>query len=60
MKNKILLLTAAAGAAIGAFAVSAVKAAAEDETAQRRLAETITATTGATAKQIKISGRICV
>jgi hypothetical protein len=43
---------AAAGAAIGAFAVSAVKAAAEDETAQRRLAETIEATTGATAKQI--------
>jgi hypothetical protein len=44
---------AVAGAAIGAFAVSAVKAAAEDETAQRRLAETITATTGATAKQIE-------
>ena len=43
---------AVAGAAIGAFAVSAVKAAAEDETAQRRLAETIEATTGATAKQI--------
>ncbi len=44
---------AVAGAAIGAFAVSAVKAAAEDETAQRRLADTITATTGATAKQIE-------
>jgi hypothetical protein len=44
---------AVAGAAIGAFAVSAVKAAAEDETAQRRLAETIEATTGATAKQIE-------
>jgi large-conductance mechanosensitive channel len=44
---------AVAGAAIGAFAVSAVKAAAEDETAQKRLAETITATTGATAKQIE-------
>jgi hypothetical protein len=43
---------AVAGAAIGAFAVSAVKAAAEDETAQRRLAQTIEATTGATAKQI--------
>jgi hypothetical protein len=43
---------AVAGAAIGAFAVSAVKAAAEDETAQRRLAATIEATTGATAKQI--------
>jgi hypothetical protein len=44
---------AVAGAAIGAFAVSAVKAAAEDETAQKRLAATIEATTGATAKQIE-------
>ena len=44
---------AVAGAAIGAFAVSAVKAAAEDEEAQRRLAATIEATTGATAKQIE-------
>ena len=51
--KKAALAFAAAGAAIGAFAVSAVKAAAEDETAQRRLAETITATTGATAKQIE-------
>ncbi len=50
--KKAALAFAAAGAAIGAFAVSAVKAAAEDETAQRRLAETIEATTGATAKQI--------
>jgi uncharacterized membrane protein len=51
--QKAAIAFAAAGAAIGAFAVSAVKAAAEDETAQRRLAETITATTGATAKQIE-------
>jgi len=51
--KKAAIAFAAAGAAIGAFAVSAVKAAAEDETAQRRLAETITATTGATAKQIE-------
>jgi hypothetical protein len=51
--NKAAVAFAAAGAAIGAFAVSAVKAAAEDETAQKRLADTITATTGATAKQIE-------
>jgi hypothetical protein len=51
--KKAAVAFAAAGAAIGAFAISAVKAAAEDETAQRRLAETITATTGATAKQIE-------
>jgi hypothetical protein len=51
--KKAAIAFAAAGAAIGAFAVSAVKAAAEDETAQKRLAETITATTGATAKQIE-------
>jgi hypothetical protein len=51
--KKAAIAFAAAGAAIGAFAVSAVKAAAEDETAQRRLAETITATTDATAKQIE-------
>jgi hypothetical protein len=51
--KKAAIAFATAGAAIGAFAVSAVKAAAEDETAQRRLAETITATTGATAKQIE-------
>ena len=51
--KKAALAFAAAGAAIGAFAVSAVKAAAEDETAQKRLAATIEATTGATAKQIE-------
>ena len=50
--KKAAIAFAAAGAAIGAFAVSAVKAAAEDETAQKRLAATIEATTGATAKQI--------
>ncbi len=50
--KKAAVAFAAAGAAIGAFAVSAVKAAAEDETAQKRLAATIEATTGATAKQI--------
>jgi len=51
--KKAALAFAAAGAAIGAFAISAVKAAAEDETAQKRLAATIEATTGATAKQIE-------
>ncbi len=51
--KKAAIAFAAAGAAIGAFAVSAVKAAAEDETAQKRLAATIEATTGATAKQIE-------
>lgn len=44
---------AVAGAAIGAFAVSAVKAAAEDEAAQLKLAETIRSTTKATDDQIK-------
>ena len=43
---------AVAGAAITAFAVSAVKAAAEDEAAQIKLAETIRSTTKATAEQI--------
>jgi hypothetical protein len=44
---------AVAGAAIGAFAVSAIKAAAEDEAAQLKLAETIRSTTKATAEQIQ-------
>jgi hypothetical protein len=44
---------AVAGAAIGAFAISAVKAAAEDEAAQLKLAETIRSTTKATDDQIK-------
>ena len=41
-----------AAAAIGAFALAAVKAAAEDETAQTKLQETIRNTTNATAEQI--------
>jgi hypothetical protein len=50
--KKAAIAFAAAGAAVGAFAVSAVKAAADDEAAQKKLAETIAATTDATAKQI--------
>ena len=50
--KKAAIAFAAAGAAVGAFAVSAVKAAAEDETAQLKLAETIRATTAATDAQI--------
>jgi hypothetical protein len=50
--KKAALAFAVAGAAIGAFAVSAVKAAAEDEAAQRKLAETIKSTTAATDAQI--------
>lgn len=50
--KKAAVAFAAAGAAVGAFAVSAVKAAAEDEAAQRQLANTIAATTNATAAQI--------
>ena len=51
--KKAAIAFAAAGAAIGAFAVSAVKAAAEDEAAQLKLAETIRSTTKATDDQIK-------
>jgi large-conductance mechanosensitive channel len=43
---------AIAGAAIGAFAVASVKAAAEDEAGQKKLEETIRNTTNATADQI--------
>jgi len=50
--KKAAVAFAAAGAAIGAFALSAVKAAAEDETAQTKLQETIRNTTNATAEQI--------
>jgi len=50
--KKAAVAFAAAGAAIGAFAISAVKAAAEDETAQTKLQETIRNTTNATAEQI--------
>ena len=41
------------GAAVGAFAVAAVKAAAEDEAAQKKLEQTIRTTTQATEDQIK-------
>jgi hypothetical protein len=51
--RKAAIAFAAAGAAVGAFAVSAVKAAAEDEAAQLKLAETIRSTTAATDAQIK-------
>jgi hypothetical protein len=50
--KKAALAFAAAGAAIGAFAISAVKAAAEDEVGQKKLEETIRNTTSATADQI--------
>ena len=50
--KKAAVAFAAAGAAIGAFAISAVKAAAEDETAQTKLQETIRNTTNATTEQI--------
>lgn len=50
--KKAAVAFAAAGAAIGAFAISAVKAAAEDETAQTKLQETIRNTTNATSEQI--------
>jgi hypothetical protein len=50
--KKAAVAFAAAGAAIGAFAIASVKAAAEDETGQRKLEETIRNTTSATADQI--------
>lgn len=50
--KKAALAFAAAGAAIGAFAVASVKAAAEDEAGQKKLEETIRNTTNATADQI--------
>ena len=50
--KKAAVAFAAAAAAIGAFALSSVKAAAEDETAQKKLEETIRNTTNATASQI--------
>ena len=51
--KKAALAFAAAGAAIGAFAVESIKNAAADEKAQRLLALTIENTTNATAAQIK-------
>jgi hypothetical protein len=50
--KKAAVAFAVAGAAVVAFAASAVKAAVEDEAAQAKLAETIRATTTATAAQI--------
>jgi hypothetical protein len=50
--KKAALAFAAAGAAIGAFALASVKAAAEDEAGQKKLEETIRNTTSATAAQI--------
>jgi hypothetical protein len=51
--KKAALAFAAAGAAVTAFAVSAVKAAAEDEKARKTLEQTIRANTRATDEQIK-------
>jgi len=50
--KKAALAFAAAGAAIGAFAMASIKAAAEDEAGQKKLEETIRNTTNATAEQI--------
>jgi hypothetical protein len=50
--KKAALAFAAAAAAIGAFAIASVKAAAEDEAGQKKLEETIRNTTSATADQI--------
>lgn len=50
--KKAGLAFAAAAAAIGAFALASVKAAAEDEVSQKKLEETIRNTTTATAEQI--------
>ena len=50
--KKAALAFAAAGAAIGAFAIASVKAAAQDEAGQKKLEETIRNTTDATAQQI--------
>ena len=50
--KKAALAFAAVGAAVGAFAVSAVKAAAEDEKARKSLEQTIRSSTQATEAQI--------
>ena len=50
--KKAALAFAAAAAAIGAFAIASVKAAAQDEAGQKKLEETIRNTTDATAQQI--------
>jgi hypothetical protein len=51
--KKAALAFAVAGTAALAFAADAVKAAAQDQAAQEKLAETIKATTNATASQVK-------
>jgi hypothetical protein len=51
--KKAALAFAAVGAAVGAFAISSVKAAAEDEKARKSLEQTIRASTKATDEQIK-------
>ena len=50
--KKAALAFAAAGAAVGAFAISAVKAAAEDEKSRKTLEQTIRSNTKATEEQI--------
>jgi hypothetical protein len=50
--KKAALAFAAAGAAVGAFAVSAAKAAAQDESARKKLEQTIRSNTQATEDQI--------
>lgn len=51
--KKAAVAFAVAGAAALAFAGDAVKAAAQDQAAQEKLAETIRATTSATANQVR-------
>lgn len=50
--KKAAIAFAAAGAAVGAFAVDAIKAAAEDEKGQKRLADNLKALGGATDEQV--------
>jgi len=50
--KKAALAFAAVGAAVGAFAISAVKAAADDEKARKTLEQTIRSNTNATEQQI--------
>jgi len=51
--KKAALAFAAAGAAIGAFAAASIKNALADEAAQRKLAETLKVSTGATQEQTR-------
>lgn len=51
--KKAAIAFAAAGVAVTAFAVSAVKAAAEDEASQKKLVDTLKATTDATQSQVE-------